>query len=82
VQSLALEVEGREDVVISLESPDDIMRLKTETLTIKEGITYRLKVAFRVQHEVISGLKYLHVVKKMGMKGMPLSSTPIALTVD
>jgi Rho GDP-dissociation inhibitor len=68
VLSLALEVEGRPDVVIELGTPSDIAKLKDTVMTIKEGVEYRLKVSFKIQHDVVSGLKYLHVVKKMGMK--------------
>jgi Rho GDP-dissociation inhibitor len=32
--------------------------------TIKEGAEYRMRVKFRVQHEVISGLRYLQLVKR------------------
>ena len=31
---------------------------------IKEGAEYRMRVKFRVQHEVISGLKYIQLVKR------------------
>lgn len=42
--------------------------LKDNVMTIKEGVEYRLAVKFRVHSEVISGLKYLHVVKRKGIK--------------
>ncbi|ORX89260.1 E set domain-containing protein [Basidiobolus meristosporus CBS 931.73] len=67
VLQLALEVEGRPDVVLDLSTPDAITKAKNEVITIKEGIEYRLKVKFRVQHEVISGLKFLQVVKRKGI---------------
>ncbi|KAJ3207460.1 hypothetical protein HDU67_007448 [Dinochytrium kinnereticum] len=68
VVSLALEVAGRPDVVIRLETAQDIDRLKDQQLTIKEGVEYRLKVRFRVNHDVVSGLKYLHAVKRGGIR--------------
>ncbi|KAJ3193323.1 hypothetical protein HK101_005044 [Irineochytrium annulatum] len=71
VESLALEVNGRSDVVINLGTPADIEKLKDQQLTIKEGVEYRLKVRFRVNHDVVSGLKYLHVVKRGGIKSKP-----------
>lgn len=66
--SLALEVKDREDVSIDLSTPEALSKLKNQTITIKEGADYRLKVVFKVQHDVVSGLKYLHVVKRSGLK--------------
>ncbi|KAG0318188.1 hypothetical protein BGZ99_005816 [Dissophora globulifera] len=66
VLELALEVEGREDVVLDLTmTPDE---LKQQTFIIKEGVEYRLKVAFKVQHSLVSGLKYKQVVKRSGVR--------------
>lgn len=42
-------------------------KLSETPFTIKEGAEYRMRVKFRVQHEVISGLRYLHVVKRKGL---------------
>lgn len=65
ILSLAMQVTGRDDVVLDLASalPTD-----NTNLVIKEGIEYRLKVTFKVNRDVISGLKYLHVVKRKGIK--------------
>lgn len=68
ILSLALEVEGRPDAVIDLAAAGALERLKSRPFTIKEGSRFRMKVRFRVQHEVLSGLKYLQVVKKMGVR--------------
>ncbi|KAI8915987.1 immunoglobulin E-set [Gorgonomyces haynaldii] len=68
VLSLALEVDGRTDVVMDVSTPQAIEKLKGDVLTIKEGIEYRLKISFKVNNDVISGLKYLQVVKKMGIR--------------
>ncbi|KAJ3233744.1 hypothetical protein HDU78_006245 [Chytriomyces hyalinus] len=66
--SIAMESEGRPDVVIHLDTPEAIAALKNQAMVIKEGVEYRLKVKFRVNHDVVSGLKYLHVVKRAGLK--------------
>ncbi|KAJ3040806.1 hypothetical protein HDV00_010421 [Rhizophlyctis rosea] len=68
VEALCLEVAGRPDVIVDLSSPEAISRLQNQVVIIKEGVEYRLKIRFRVNHEVISGLKYLHVVKRKGIK--------------
>lgn len=36
--------------------------------TIKEKSVYEVQIKFRVQHEIITGLKYLHSVKKSGIR--------------
>ncbi|KAJ3285028.1 hypothetical protein HK104_009666 [Borealophlyctis nickersoniae] len=68
VESLALEVAGRPDVVVRLATRDDIAKLQSQAMTIKEGVEYRLKIRFWIQNDVVSGLKYLHVVKRKGIK--------------
>ncbi|KAK3837185.1 MAG: immunoglobulin E-set [Linnemannia elongata] len=66
VLQLALEVTGRPDVILDLTKSEE--ELKKHSFTIKEGIEYRLKVLFKVQHEVVSGLKYMHIIKRHGVK--------------
>ncbi|KAI8097638.1 immunoglobulin E-set [Halteromyces radiatus] len=68
VEQIALEVAGRDDVVVDLSSPDALEKAKSTPFTIKEGVEYRMKVKFRVQHDVVSGLKYLQVVKRKGIR--------------
>ena len=68
IKSLALEVQGRPDVVIDLSAPGSLEDLKNKPFTIKEGASFRIKVVFQVQHEVLSGLKYLQVVKRKGIR--------------
>ena len=41
--------------------------MRNHPFTIKEGATFRMKAKFRVQHSVISGLKYIQVAKRMGL---------------
>ncbi|KND02535.1 uncharacterized protein SPPG_02993 [Spizellomyces punctatus DAOM BR117] len=68
VLSLGMESPGRPDVSVDLSTADAIAKLKDQQMTIKEGVEYRLKVKFKVQHDVVSGLKYLHVVKRKGIR--------------
>jgi Rho GDP-dissociation inhibitor len=57
-------VEGRPDIIIDLKSPNAVEELAKKPFTIKEGATFRMKVCFKVQHQVLSGLKYIQVVKR------------------
>lgn len=68
ILSLALEVEGRPDITIDLSADGALESLKTKPFTIKEGAHFRMKATFKVQHDVLSGLKYLQVVKRKGLR--------------
>ncbi|CAG7919081.1 unnamed protein product [Penicillium olsonii] len=68
IKSLALQVDGRPDVVIDLSSPGSVDELKNKPFKIKEGSKFHIKAAFQVHHEVLSGLKYLQVVKRKGVR--------------
>lgn len=61
------QIEGRPDVVIDLRSQGALDSLKSKPFTIKEGATFRMKARFKVQHQILSGLKYVQVVKRMGI---------------
>ncbi|KAK3681494.1 rho GDP dissociation inhibitor [Vermiconidia calcicola] len=66
--SLGLEVEGRSDIIIDLTKPGALEDLNKQPFTIKEGATFRMKARFKVQHQILSGLKYVQVVSRMGVK--------------
>lgn len=68
IKSLALEVQGRPDVTIDLSTPGSLETLKNKPFKIKENSTFRMKVVFQVHHEVLSGLKYVQVVKRRGVR--------------
>lgn len=67
IMSLGLEIEGRPDVIIDLTQPGSLESLKNKPFTIKEGVQFRMKVRFKVQHQILSGLKYVQVAKRMGV---------------
>jgi len=68
ILKLTLEVQERSDISIELHTPALVEAAKGKVFTIKEGCDYRLKILFKVQHEIVTGLKYVHVVKRMGVK--------------
>lgn len=61
-------MEGRPDITLDLSAPGALETLKSKPFTIKEGAKYRMKGVFKVQHEVLSGLKYVQVVKRKGIR--------------
>ncbi|KAK1927243.1 immunoglobulin E-set [Papiliotrema laurentii] len=56
-------------IVIDLTQPPvELAKLKKEPITIKEGVEYSVGITFVVENEIISGLKYLQVVKRSGIR--------------
>ncbi|XP_042913081.1 rho GDP-dissociation inhibitor 2 [Parasteatoda tepidariorum] len=66
VKKLALVVEGRPDVVLDLTG--DLEALKKRVFVVKEGIQYRIRIDFFVQHEIVTGLKYVQKVLRHGLQ--------------
>jgi len=57
------------DIVYNLVATKDaVKQLKDKPFTIKEGSNYKIKVSFRVQHEIVSGLKYVNTVYRKGIR--------------
>lgn len=67
--SMTLKIEGENPVVINLEKEKNYDSLKDKKISfkIKEKSIYKLIIRFKVQHEIITGLKYLQGVKKAGI---------------
>lgn len=42
--------------------------LKNNPITIKEGVDYHVSISFSVGAEMLLGLRYIHVVKRAGVK--------------
>jgi len=63
VEKMAFIVDGRDDVTFDL----TVNHPEAMKLLVKEGAEYKIRVSFHVYHEIVSGLKYHHVVKKAGI---------------
>ncbi|ORY85594.1 rho-gdp dissociation inhibitor [Protomyces lactucae-debilis] len=68
IDSISLHVAGRPDITVPLKDAAAIKKLKETPFIVKEGVVYSLTIRFRVQRDVVSGLKYLQVVKRSGIK--------------
>jgi Rho GDP-dissociation inhibitor len=68
ILSLGLEVDGRPDIIIDLTTSGAVEALRKKPFTIREGATFRMKATFKVQHEVLSGLRYIQLVKRHGVR--------------
>lgn len=67
IQSLTMESPGRDPVVIDLSAPGSADNLKKHPFKIKGGATFTMSVQFKVQHEILSGLHYVQVIKRKGL---------------
>jgi len=54
-------------IVFDLTRPEKLAGLKKTPVVIKEGAEYAVELKFRVNSDVVSGLKYLQVVKRSGL---------------
>jgi Rho GDP-dissociation inhibitor len=53
---------------MDLDLTGDLSTLKQKPFTIKEGVQFRIKITFKVQHDVVSGLRYFDGVYRKGIR--------------
>lgn len=68
IKSLTMESPGRAPVTIDLSIPGSEATLKDKPFKIKEGANFTMVASFKVQHEILSGLTYVQVVKRKGVR--------------
>lgn len=52
---------------LTMDLTGDLNKVKEQSLTLKEGEQYRIKILFKVNREIASGLKYYHVTSRQGL---------------
>lgn len=65
VRKLVLIAEDRPEMELDLTG--DLDKLKELAFTIKEGISYKIKIEFHVQREIVTGLKYIQRTFRKGI---------------
>ncbi|XP_022916701.1 rho GDP-dissociation inhibitor 1 isoform X2 [Onthophagus taurus] len=65
VKRLVLVVADRPELALDLTG--DISKLKKETFSIKEGVSYKIRIEFIVQREIVHGLKYVQKTYRLGV---------------
>jgi hypothetical protein len=68
ILSLTMNSEGREPVTIDLAKPGAEKTLKDHPFKIKEGAKFTMSAKFKVQHQILSGLHYVQIVKRKGIR--------------
>ncbi|KAI9552993.1 hypothetical protein GHT06_020880 [Daphnia sinensis] len=66
VKKLVLVSEGQTEKTLDLSG--DLSQLKQTVFTIKEGVQYRIRIEFFVQHEIVTGLKYIQKTYRKGIQ--------------
>jgi len=56
------------DIVYTLDNQEAVLKMKDQPFTLKEGCKYKIKLTFRVQHEIVVGLKYINQVYRKGLR--------------
>jgi len=46
----------------------DLESFKKQSFVLKEGVEYRIKISFRVNREIVSGMKYIQHTYRKGVK--------------
>ncbi|XP_046384545.1 rho GDP-dissociation inhibitor 2 isoform X2 [Ischnura elegans] len=67
VKKLALCVADRPDMELDLSG--DLTQLKKQVFVIKEGVSYKIRIDFVVQREIVHGLKYIQKTYRLSMPG-------------
>lgn len=57
----------KEPITFDLTNEKTIKELANKRYKIKENSIYKLKITFKVQHEIITGLRYVQYIKKAGI---------------
>lgn len=68
ILSLTMESEGRPPVTVDLSAKGAETTLKDKPFKIKEGAKFSMVAKFKVQHEILSGLHYVQIVKRKGIR--------------
>jgi Rho GDP-dissociation inhibitor len=68
ILSLTMNSEGRPPVTVDLSAKGAEKTLKDKPFKIKEGAKFTMTAKFKVQHDVLSGLQYVQVVKRKGIR--------------
>uniref|UniRef100_A0A4X2L9Q8 Rho GDP dissociation inhibitor gamma n=1 Tax=Vombatus ursinus TaxID=29139 RepID=A0A4X2L9Q8_VOMUR len=53
---------------ITMDLTGDLESLKNQVFVLKEGVDYKVKISFKVNKEIVCGLKYLHHTYRKGLR--------------
>mmetsp|Transcript_6181 Transcript_6181/g.5524 ORF Transcript_6181/g.5524 Transcript_6181/m.5524 type:complete len:232 (+) Transcript_6181:42-737(+) len=57
--------ENLPDIIHNLDTTLGLQKLQSEGITLREGAKFKFKVSFKVQHEIIVGIRFINKLTKM-----------------
>lgn len=54
--------EGQPEIVHKLDTDEGIAKLSAEGIKMKEGCKFKFRVSFRVNHDILAGMKFTNIV--------------------
>ncbi|KAJ3601733.1 hypothetical protein NHX12_032700 [Muraenolepis orangiensis] len=67
VTRLTLMCEGAPGA-FTMDLTGDLETLKKQSFNLKEGVEYKVKIHFKVNRDIVAGLKYVHVTYRKGLR--------------
>ncbi|KAH7924053.1 E set domain-containing protein [Leucogyrophana mollusca] len=55
-------------IIFNLSDTAKLADTKKNPIVIKEGVEYNVRITFKVNHSIISGVRYMQLVKRAGVK--------------
>ncbi|KAI1796240.1 rho GDP-dissociation inhibitor [Ganoderma leucocontextum] len=55
-------------LVMNILDENEVASLKKHPVTIKEAVEFNVRIQFKVNHSIISGVRYIQVVKRSGVR--------------
>ncbi|KAJ8595302.1 E set domain-containing protein [Rhizopogon salebrosus TDB-379] len=55
-------------LVFSMDDAAKMADIKKNPITIKEGVDYTVRITFKVNHSIVTGVQYIQLVKRGGFK--------------
>ncbi|EFA83600.1 Rho GDP-dissociation inhibitor [Heterostelium album PN500] len=70
VQEMIVMFEDRPggNITYNLETKESIEKMKNTPFVLKEECKYKIRIVFKVQHDIVSGLKYVNTAYRKGIK--------------
>ncbi|EGG22580.1 Rho GDP-dissociation inhibitor [Cavenderia fasciculata] len=70
VQDMTVIFEDRPggNITYPLNTKEAVEQMKKEPFVLREGCKYKIKISFKVQHEIVSGLLQINTVYRKGIK--------------
>lgn len=67
IKKIQLLINSEEPITFDLTNEQTLTELSNKRYKIKEKSIYKLRITFKVQHEIITGLRYVQYIKKAGI---------------